>query len=139
MMIEELEIIPEESEMSAWKSGVVTFVSFFILGGIPVLPYLFSWSKWNDTPPAFQSGTLRYAEMQCLTPPADKVFWIATAIFLITLFALGAYKVLVNHRSYNQFVSLVSNSTLSSSTPSLAPLLLAHHSSRRTLQERDGG
>lgn len=56
MMIEELEIIPEESQTSAWKSGLVTFFSFFILGGVPVLPYLFSWSRWSDVPPNFQDG-----------------------------------------------------------------------------------
>lgn len=63
MMIEELEIIPKESEISAWKSGVVTFISFFILGGIPVLPYLFSWTKWSDEPPAFQSGMFVLQEL----------------------------------------------------------------------------
>ena len=56
MMIEELEIIPEDSQMSAWKSGLVTFFSFFILGGIPVLPYLFSWTKWSEEAPDFQTG-----------------------------------------------------------------------------------
>ena len=58
MMIEELEIIPEDSQVSAWKSGLVTFFSFFILGGIPVLPYLFSWTKWSDEAHDFHTGAL---------------------------------------------------------------------------------
>ena len=96
MMIEELAIMPEDQAISAWKSALVTFVSFFLLGGAPMLPYLFSIGHYTDTPVNFWTG------MGCPTIPccslsgirsADKIFWIASGIFLLTLFALGAFKV----------------------------------------------
>jgi len=73
MMIEELEIMPTESEGSAWKGALVTFFAFIVLGGLPTLPYLFS-TKYTQR-----------AEL-------DVVFWIAIALFALVLYILGAVK-----------------------------------------------
>ncbi len=40
MMIEELGIMPKESEGDAWKGALITFGAFLVLGGFPMLPYL---------------------------------------------------------------------------------------------------
>jgi len=73
MMVEELGIMPKEVGTEAWKGGLITFGSFMILGGIPMLPYLFS-------------GT--YSRVGKL----DDVFGAAVALFSISLFTLGAFK-----------------------------------------------
>eukprot|EP00698_Gefionella_okellyi_P004968 TRINITY_DN14580_c0_g1_i1.p1 TRINITY_DN14580_c0_g1~~TRINITY_DN14580_c0_g1_i1.p1 ORF type:complete len:292 (-),score=28.87 TRINITY_DN14580_c0_g1_i1:22-897(-) len=40
MMVEELGILPEEEEASAFKNGLVTFVSFVLFGIIPIAAYI---------------------------------------------------------------------------------------------------
>jgi hypothetical protein len=42
MMIEELGIMPSDQTIVPWKSALATFFSFLLLGGAPMLPYLFS-------------------------------------------------------------------------------------------------
>ncbi len=74
MMIEELQMMPAESGGAAWKGALATFLAFLVLGGLPMLPYLFS------------GMYLRVAAM-------DAVFWVAVALFSVALFALGAFKV----------------------------------------------
>lgn len=74
MMIEELGIIPDQSTASPWKSGLITFFSFFVLGGIPMLPFLLS-GEYNEP-----SGR-------------DAFFWSAVGLFGVCLFSLGAFKV----------------------------------------------
>jgi len=72
MMIEELGLLPSDSG-DAWKSAIITFVSFIIFGGLPMLPYLFS---------------VHYTKQASV----DAVFWAAIAVFVVSLFALGAFK-----------------------------------------------
>jgi len=73
MLMEELGILSAEAGPSAIKSGLITFSSFVILGGIPALPYLFS-GEYN-----------RAAQF-------DGVFGAAIALFVIVLFTLGAFR-----------------------------------------------
>jgi len=73
MMIEELGMMPAEAGGSAWKGAIATFFAFILLGGLPMLPYLFS-GQYN-----------RQAER-------DAVFWIAIGLFGMALFVLGAFK-----------------------------------------------
>jgi len=58
---------------SALKGALVTFGAFMALGGIPMLPYLFSG---------------KYAQVS----GNDAVFWSSVAVFAVALFLLGAYK-----------------------------------------------
>jgi len=73
MMIEELGLMPEEAGKSAWKSALITFGAFIILGAIPSLAYLFS-------------GTYNHAAK------FDGVFAASVVLFAITLFILGAWR-----------------------------------------------
>jgi VIT1/CCC1 family predicted Fe2+/Mn2+ transporter len=73
MMIEELDIMPNESSTVAWKGAVITFGSFFVFGGIPMLPYLFSGNYHHI-------GKL------------DGVFAAAVVLFAVALYTLGALK-----------------------------------------------
>lgn len=57
MMVEELEIMPADQAVVPWKSAIVTFLAFLVLGGLPMLPYLFSWKHYNTEPPSFITGT----------------------------------------------------------------------------------
>lgn len=70
MMLEELGLVVEEEDV-ARKCGVVTLVSFMILGGIPSLPYIIS------------SGIIGATEQQ----------WVAViCIGAVELFSLGFAK-----------------------------------------------
>ncbi|EGC30950.1 hypothetical protein DICPUDRAFT_50495 [Dictyostelium purpureum] len=40
MMVEELGIMPDSESQSAWKNGLVNFISFVFFGTLPLLPYL---------------------------------------------------------------------------------------------------
>jgi len=73
MMIEELGLMPEEAGKSAWKSALITFAAFIVLGAIPSLAYLFS-------------GTYNHAAK------FDGVFAASVVLFAITLFILGAWR-----------------------------------------------
>jgi VIT1/CCC1 family predicted Fe2+/Mn2+ transporter len=73
MLAEELGIMPKEQEISALKSGIVTFSAFVFFGGLPMLPYLFS-GKYTHV------GKF------------DFVFGISIALFCISLYSLGAFK-----------------------------------------------
>lgn len=42
MMLEELGLVVGDED-DAKKCGVVTLISFILLGGIPVIPYIISW------------------------------------------------------------------------------------------------
>jgi len=81
MMIEELGIMPKEVGGEAWKSGLITFGAFMILGGIPMLPYLFSG---------------QYREVG----RTNGIFGAAVALFAIALFVLGAYKGKITGKSW---------------------------------------
>jgi len=73
MMIEELGMMPSEATSSPWKSALITFTSFIILGGLPMLPYLAS-GKYNE-----RAST-------------NAVFWSSVALFVVCLYILGAIK-----------------------------------------------
>lgn len=49
--------MPEDQSVVPWKSALVTFFSFLVLGGLPMLPYVFSWEKFKVEPPIFVHGT----------------------------------------------------------------------------------
>lgn len=53
--------MPADQAVVPWKSAVVTFLAFLILGGLPMLPYLFSWKHYNTEPPSFITGTISSA------------------------------------------------------------------------------
>jgi len=72
MMIEELKMLPSEND-GAWKGALVTFGSFMVLGGLPMLPYLFS---------------AKYTQQAS----RDVVFWVAVGLFTLSLYILGAFK-----------------------------------------------
>lgn len=74
MMVEELGIMPAEAASSPWKGALITFGAFMALGGLPMIPYLFS---FNFKKPG---------------NPADLVFILSIIIFGIALFILGAFK-----------------------------------------------
>lgn len=70
MMLEELGLVVEDEEV-ARKCGVVTFISFLVLGAIPALPYIIS------------AGIIGSQDQQ----------WIAViCIGVIELFSLGFAK-----------------------------------------------
>jgi VIT1/CCC1 family predicted Fe2+/Mn2+ transporter len=73
MMIQELGIMPDGDGPSAWKSALITFTSFIVLGGIPALSYLFSGS---------------YNKVAAF----DGVFAASVVLFAVTLFTLGAFR-----------------------------------------------
>jgi len=73
MMIEELGMIPVEASSSAWKSALITFAAFVVLGGTPLVPYLVSG---------------KYKTAAAL----DAVFWSAVGLFSLCLYILGAFK-----------------------------------------------
>jgi len=81
MMIEELGLKPVDKSVSPLKSSLVTFTSFMIFGGLPMLAYIFA--GHYDTP-----GRMDY------------VFWIAVALFGVALFLLGAYKGFIANRRW---------------------------------------
>lgn len=69
MMVLELEHMTPSPDDSPIKDGVVTFISFIIFGGIPVLIYVIAWgAKYNDP---------------------NGIFGIACAATALTLFLLG--------------------------------------------------
>ena len=68
----------DDDSPSPLKSSLVTFSSFLILGGLPMLAYAFSFSY--DEP-----ASVNY------------IFWISIALFLICLFSLGAIKGLITN------------------------------------------
>eukprot|EP01117_Protostelium_nocturnum_P016362 TRINITY_DN6466_c0_g1_i1.p1 TRINITY_DN6466_c0_g1~~TRINITY_DN6466_c0_g1_i1.p1 ORF type:complete len:271 (-),score=83.87 TRINITY_DN6466_c0_g1_i1:269-1081(-) len=72
MLIQELGIMPEGGDSSPLKSAAITFVSFFIFGGLPMVPYLAS-GKYD-------------------VKGLDWVFYSSIGVFAIALFALGAVK-----------------------------------------------
>lgn len=74
MMVQELGMMPPDPEESAWKSGLVMFVSFLIFGLIPLLSYL-----------AFSTINFK-------TNKADALFAIACVLTAVALFTLGAIK-----------------------------------------------
>jgi len=73
MMIEELRMSPAENEGGAWKGALVTFGAFMVLGGLPMLPYLFSGKYTQEA-------------------SRDPVFWSAVGLFAICLYILGSFK-----------------------------------------------
>ncbi|MBN1834929.1 MAG: VIT1/CCC1 transporter family protein [Spirochaetales bacterium] len=77
MMVEELGIV--ESEESPLHNALVTFVSFGVLGFVPLLAYVF----------------LRFA-------PAlqGQTFWMSAVLTGLTLFSLGALKVRITARNW---------------------------------------
>jgi VIT1/CCC1 family predicted Fe2+/Mn2+ transporter len=70
MMLEELGMVVEE-EIVARKCGIVTLVSFVVLGGIPSLPYVIS------------SGILKSQDQQVIA---------VICIGVVELFSLGFAK-----------------------------------------------
>jgi VIT1/CCC1 family predicted Fe2+/Mn2+ transporter len=81
MMIEELGIMPSDQTIVPWKSALATFFSFLLLGGAPMLPYLFS---------------ISYSTVGHI----DLIFWIACAVFLVTLFILGSLKGVITGKNW---------------------------------------
>ena len=92
MLIEELGIMPSEVKESAWKSALITFgaflvsgnareyspgLKFYIIGAIPMLPYLFG---------GHYSHIGKFSD----------IFIAAVVLFAVTLFTLGAFRVRLN-------------------------------------------
>lgn len=50
MMLEELGLVVEDEDV-ARKNGIVTFISFMLLGGIPAFPYIISAGIMNQDDP----------------------------------------------------------------------------------------
>jgi VIT1/CCC1 family predicted Fe2+/Mn2+ transporter len=82
MMVEELNIMPAEQSISPLISGIVTFISFFLLGGAPLVPYLFTFHNYNAT-----SGI-------------DDIFWAGVCVFIVVLWCLGAFKAYITGRAW---------------------------------------
>jgi VIT1/CCC1 family predicted Fe2+/Mn2+ transporter len=74
MMVEELGIMPKDEEGGAIKGALITFASFVLLGGFPMIPYLIS-GKYHTV------------------GKADGVFAAAVVLFAVALFILGAFRV----------------------------------------------
>eukprot|EP01137_Pigoraptor_chileana_P016978 Opistho-2@6151 len=81
MMMEELGIMPISAEQAPWKSAAFTFGAFIVFGGVPMLAYICAGDYKKE-------GAL------------DTVFWIAVALFCISLFGLGAYKGVVSNSGW---------------------------------------
>ncbi|KJE91243.1 integral membrane protein, variant [Capsaspora owczarzaki ATCC 30864] len=73
MMMEELGIMPQDASVVPWKSAVITFVSFILFGGFPMLAYICA-ADYN-----------KKADL-------DEIFGIAVGLLALALFGLGAYK-----------------------------------------------
>jgi len=73
MMIEELGIMPVDNSENPLKSGFITFGSFMVFGGLPMLAYLCAGSYTTK-------GNF------------DAVFIAAIILFAVALFSLGAVK-----------------------------------------------
>lgn len=80
MMMEELGLMREENE-AIWKGSLATFFSFMLLGGIPMLPYLFSgdYSTKGEV---------------------DPVFGVSLVLFFIVLYTLGGFKGVITGKKW---------------------------------------
>lgn len=83
MMVQELGMMPNDPDESAWKSGMVMFFSFLIFGLIPLLSYL-----------AFQTIDFAPSASQEVKDDenAKALFGIACGLTALALFVLGAIK-----------------------------------------------
>jgi len=103
MMIEELGIMSppgdgdaDDDPHAALKGAVVTFGSFMLCGGIPLLPFLLSF---------------RYA--QKVDSVADPIIIVSVALFAIALFGLGSWKgVITGTRWYLTGGTMLINGTV---------------------------
>jgi VIT1/CCC1 family predicted Fe2+/Mn2+ transporter len=81
MCVYELGIMPKDSGSSPLKDGLVTFISFLICSAIPMLAYVFCFAY-------DQTAGLNY------------LFWISIALFVLTLFSLGAVKGVITNSGW---------------------------------------
>eukprot|EP01120_Amphizonella_sp_Union-15-10_P004014 TRINITY_DN1449_c0_g3_i1.p1 TRINITY_DN1449_c0_g3~~TRINITY_DN1449_c0_g3_i1.p1 ORF type:complete len:285 (+),score=64.85 TRINITY_DN1449_c0_g3_i1:79-933(+) len=94
MMIEELGLKPVDKAVSPFKSAMITFLSFMLFGGIPMLAYLCSGSY-------DKRGGL------------DLIFGISIVLFAVSLFMLGAYKgIITNQRWWVSGIIILVNGSI---------------------------
>lgn len=92
MMVEELEISPDQEAQSPFKNAIVNFAAFLVFGSLPVLPFVVfligASAAGCHAPPI--PGTVCTVWLSTLVP-----LWISIGVSSLGLLVLGLFKAAV--------------------------------------------